>query len=149
MPARRKPTALKLLHGDFEKNPQRRPVNEPTPDLGEWDCPESLRGQARYEWRRVTKVLARIKVLTEADRSAIVQCATIWGEWYECNKIVEKEGAFLSGESQLYEHPASRKASRLHDQLLKLLIQFGLTPAARSRVQTTTQSEPVRMRRQR
>lgn len=145
----RKPTALKVLHGDFVKDPQRRNRKEPEVESGFPACPSTLSSEARREWKRVTQELASVKVLTGIDRAAIHHYADLWGRWREALLIVKKEGMIVSNENGQYEHPASKIASRLSDQIHKYLCQFGLTPASRSRIQVTEQTEPVRMRRKR
>jgi P27 family predicted phage terminase small subunit len=145
----RKPTALKILHGDFAKDPQRRNHNEPTPEVKPPAKPATLKGESLKEWKRVTVELESMKVLTECDRAAVQQYAELWGRWYEAMLIVRREGVILFSESGAYEHPASKIASRCCDQIHKYLCQFGLTPASRSRVNVTQQTAPIRMRRQR
>lgn len=145
----RKPTNLKILHGDFDKNPQRRNHAEPMPEQKTPPKPKHLHGESLSEWKRVTKELSSIKVLTEVDRAAVEQYAEVWGRWREAMEDCKRNGSVLHSESGAYENPASKIASRCADQIHKYLCQFGLTPASRSRVNVTQQTAPVRMRRQR
>lgn len=144
-----KPTVLKILHGDFKKNPQRRNTREPVVGSAIPACPKTLHGEARYEWKRITAELASIKVITKVDRAAIHEYCDLWASRRKCQKIVETDGQFYATETGLLEHPAAKAESRYADQIQRYLIQFGLTPAARARVNVTQPSEPQRMRRQR
>ena len=69
----RKPSALKVLHGDFDKNPQRQNHNEPTVEVKAPKCPAYITGESRKEWKRVTAELLSLRVLGEVDRSALEQ----------------------------------------------------------------------------
>lgn len=149
MPRPKKPTALKLLHGDFDKNPQRRNHLEPELEPAKPTCPAWLTGDARAEWKRVTEELFSMKILTAPDRAAVDAYCAIYGQWRDALRLVKKQGMVLESEHGSYENPASKIASRCADQIHKYLCQFGLTPASRSRVNVTQQTAPVRMRRTR
>ena len=149
MATNKKPTALKILHGDFAKNPQRRNRNEPTPEPAIPPCHDALHGEARDEWERVTKELAAIKVITDADRAAVHQYAETWGLRQECLEAIKKDGMFYTTEHGISEHPAAKAASRYGTEIRQYLQQFGLTPAARANVNVVKPAEPTRMRRQR
>lgn len=145
----RKPTALKLLHGDFDKNPQRRNAEEPQPKKSAPKCPAHLSDVAKDEWRRIVKELQSMDVVTQVDRSALEAYAVLYASWRDAIKTVSEEGAFLDSETGKYEHPASKAARQLASEMHKVLCQFGLTPASRSRVHVQKTTEEVRMRRTR
>jgi len=145
----RKPTALKILHGDFAKDPQRRNRAEPQVAAGIPDCPNWLTKDARQEWKRVTEELKSMNVVTPPDRAALEAYCIIHGRWREALRQIAREGLTLSSETGSYENPASKIAARCEDQIHRYLCQFGLTPASRSRVNVTQETAPARMRRQR
>ena len=145
----RKPTSLKILHGDFDKDPQRRNHAEPQLPPAIPKCPAWIKGEARNEWKRVSEELQSMKVLTLPDRAALEAYVTIYAQWREALRQVAREGMVLASEHGSYENPASKIVARCGDQIHKFLCQFGLTPAARSRVNVTQQTAPVRMRRTR
>lgn len=136
-----KPTSLKVLHGDFEKNPKRRNKREPTvKDKGPPKCPAHLCQVAKNEWKRVTKELASMKVLTSVDREALEQYCTTYASWRECLKHVRKYGVVLAkvdmmGNDIVYRNPADAAMATHTKTLHRLLCEFGLTPASRTRVQ--------------
>ena len=143
----RKPPALKILHGDFDKNPQRRNHAEPEMESKSPSCPAWITGEARKEWKRVCDELLQMKVVTEPDRAALEAYCKIYARWRKALLQVEREGMTLDSEHGMYEHPASKIASRCEDQIHRYLCQFGMTPASRSRVNVTQQTAPMRMRR--
>ena len=139
----RKPTALKILQGDFDKDPQRQNHNEPVTDSLSPDCPEYLLGDAREEWLRLSVELGGIKVLSTVDRSALEQYCQTYGYWRDCCRDIAKRGLFIHTPimdrggnqvaTQTVENPAANAARKYGDQIQRLLAQFGLTPAARTR----------------
>jgi P27 family predicted phage terminase small subunit len=145
----RKPTALKILHGDFAKDPQRRNHDEPQIESAEPDCAAWIVGEARAEWKRVTSELSSMKVVTPPDRAAIEAYCSIYARWRDALKAVKKSGLIIETEHGPRENPACKIAARCEDQIHKYLCQFGLTPAARSRVNVTQKTAPARMRRAR
>jgi P27 family predicted phage terminase small subunit len=149
MATKRKPTALKILHGDFKKNPQRRNLAEPVVESAIPACPKTLKGEARAEWKRVTKELDSIKVLTLIDRPSLMQYCEMWAQQKKCQAIVEKEGQFFTTEAGIVEHPAAKAERQCVIQIRQYLQQFGMTPAARASVNAVQKAEPTRMRRAR
>lgn len=147
----RKPTALKVLHGDFDKNPGRQNPNEAESDGAIPARPRWLTGEARKEWDRVTKELAALKVIDSGDRAALELYCITYMRWREALKIVKRkgEGLIIMTPKGLAEHPAARVARQCADQMHRMLAQFGLTPAARTRVHVKSNTPPNRMRRSR
>ena len=143
----RKPTALKLLHGDFAKNPKRQNHAEPQVESAIPDCPKWITGEARAEWKRVCSELASMKVVTLPDRAALEAYCKIRERWRAALNQIAREGMTLDSESGSYENPATKIAARCEADIHKYLCQFGLTPASRSRVNVTQQTAPARMRR--
>jgi phage terminase small subunit len=73
-----KPTALKILHGDDRKNPQRVNRNEPHPADAQVVPTDDLDVAARQVWDRVAPDLIRQGVLTAWDAEAFtVYCQTV------------------------------------------------------------------------
>jgi len=143
-----KPTALKILQGDFDKNPQRRNRDEPTPEAIVPPCPEWLKGNARREWTRVTKEMSDMNVMTMADRESVEQYCILYGQWRDMVRTVSRDGALVEGRGgDLVETAASKSSRALSAEILKYLVQFGLTPAARTRIHVQKATPPTRMRR--
>ena len=63
-----KPTAIKALEG----NPGKRELNknEPKPKKKAPACPKWLDDEAKKEWRRLSKQLEELGILTEVDMTA-------------------------------------------------------------------------------
>jgi P27 family predicted phage terminase small subunit len=127
------PTKLKLLRG----NPGRRPLNEdePAPAAGEIDAPDWLEGAAAQEWRRMAPVLHRLGLLTEIDGNALAAYCQAWARWREAEGQIKKFGMVIKGKGGFpVISPFVAIANRAMAQMRGFLVEFGMTPSARSRV---------------
>jgi P27 family predicted phage terminase small subunit len=139
----KKPTALKVLHGDFDKDPQRRPKAEPKPDLAAPKPPAHLSVIARHEWRRICKEVGAMNALTLGERGSLEQYCDAYSSWREAIVTLRNEGQYgtNSKTGASYEHAAG-KAHRAYSMIChKLLCEFGLTPSSRSRLVISEETE--------
>lgn len=134
MPGRRpKPTALKIAEG----NPGRRPLNLNEPQFrGLPKCPAHLDKNAKAEWRRISKELAAIGLLAAVDRAALAAYCQCWSRWIDAEESIKKFGTVIKSPKSGYpvQNPYVGIANTALDQMRKFLIEFGLTPASRSRI---------------
>lgn len=130
----RKPTSLKVLHGDFEKNPQRKTKNEPTPEVKTPKCPAHLPTLAKNEWKRICSELVELGVLSLAERASLEQYCRAYAEWREAGKSLEQNGRFYVEDGTTKENPAGKAMRSWAGICHKLLCEFGLTPSSRSRL---------------
>lgn len=143
---RPKPTALKVLQG----NPGKRPLNkgEPKPTPKAPGCPTWLSLEGKAEWRRVVPELDRIGMLTRVDRAALAVYCSEWAKYVEAQRKVQEDGLVLlkhervatgdGGELIIYvmptKNPAVLIARDTAIQVRALAVEFGLTPAARAKI---------------
>ena len=78
-------------------------------------------------------------VLTLADRKALELLVSAYAEWRDCRDTVRLEGAFFdshtaAGSPTIKAHPAVAAAADAWRRVRSMLVEFGLTPAARSKV---------------
>ena len=135
-----KPTAIKELEG----NPGKRALNkkEPKPESAIPTCPNHLKGVASQEWRRVTRELYALGVLTRVDRAALAAYCTAYKDYVQAENKLKKEGAvIISDKGGLYQNPWMAIKKRSMDQMVKFASEFGMTPSSRSRVQVDIPSE--------
>lgn len=128
-----KPTALKKLQG----NPGHRPLpsGEPTPPPGVPSCPAHIQGEARKEWRRLTRELKSLNMLTRVDRAALAAFCQAWGHWVEALKRLENQDAVIVGVGgSPVINPNMTLAQAAVTQLLKIGAEFGFTPSSRARI---------------
>src|SRR5512138_3920234 len=99
-----KPTALKELEG----NPGKRKLNykEPKPEVVIPSCPNHLKGVARQEWNRITKELAKLKLITVVDRAALAAYCTAYKDYVRAENKLKTEGEVIfSIQGSAYQNP--------------------------------------------
>jgi P27 family predicted phage terminase small subunit len=131
------PTQLKILRG----NPGRRPLNdqEPQPATADVAPPDWLHGDAAAEWARLAPMLKRLGLLTEIDGRALASYCQTWARWREAETKIEEFGMVIKGRGGYpIISPFVAVANRAMGQMKAFLIEFGMTPSARSRVHATS-----------
>lgn len=149
---RPKPTALKISQG----NPGKRRLNElePTPEPGEGVPPKMLSRRARGIWKLMAPMLVKLKVLTEADHPALAFMCLQSAQAEEIALAIAKQGLFVKGVLRdstgkaIGEIPVINPAFRVQSQAIKevrgWLLEFGLTPASRSKVTKVVQPSTLK-----
>jgi len=164
-----KPNALKLLQGSRLANSN---AAEPTPAELAPPCPPYILAdlEAAAEWERLTPILLRMRVLTEADATVLASLCLTHSHLLRnleamrvlnglatappadeaadaavtvalgiAGMVVETKTGYLAA-NQIYLN-----VTAAIDLELKLCRELGLTPSARTRIQTTgaTKQAPV------
>ncbi len=94
-----KPTKLKLLQGNAGHRPIKK--NEPKPQNIMPKCPPFLDSVAKKEWRRFSKVLHNLGLLTEVDGTAFASYCQLYSLLVKIRqdmKIQEEEIAMVRAE---------------------------------------------------
>lgn len=131
-----RPTKLKLLDG----NPGHQKLNkhEPQPG-GVATCPTWLDLEAKREWRRISKELRRLGLLTSVDRAALAAYCDCYATWRLNRQVLSEEGFTTTIETKgggLYsqQRPEVAIVQKSLQLMKSYLVEFGLTPAARARI---------------
>lgn len=135
-----KPTAVKERSGALRKNPQRRNEYEPRPTLGAPRKPSMVAADpiASNEWDSLCEWLDDMGILAKADRSLMIHYVTTYSEWRKYFVIVRDYGVSVpTATGGVTTSPETHQYNKLSDRLLKLLVELGLTPSARSRLKAT------------
>ena len=132
------PTELKLVRG----NPGKRAINkkEPKPARRIPSAPAHLTSEAQVAWGRLTVLLDRMGVLTEADGFALERLCDCYAEILALREVIDLQGrtyetTSTQGELVLKANPAVAMLADVDRRFKSYLVEFGLTPAARSKVQ--------------
>lgn len=145
------PTALKLLRG----NPGKRRLNElePRPEAAVPRCPAFLDGEARKEWRRLSRRLAGLGLLTEIDRGQLAAYCEAWGRYVDAVERVRKTGLIIhvGGERDKetgnvsggfwQQSPFVGVLNKALEQLRTMAAEFGMTPSSRTRIHAAPKPE--------
>lgn len=74
-------------------------------------------------------------LLTKADRSALAAYCQSWARWVAAEQKLAKEGEVLETDKGYhYVNPWAGIANKALDNVRQFAIHFGLTPAARGRI---------------
>ena len=139
MPANIVPTALKILRG----NPGCRPLNqnEPKPDAGA-EMPDGLSPAAQKHWVKISDQLERCGLLTQVDAAALELYCEAYARWKDALAKIDRDGMVVpSPKGYPLISPYLSIANRAHEQMVVLLKEFGMTPAARSKVTVASPKE--------
>ena len=95
------PTALKLLEG----NPGKRKINdrEPMPDKKAPTCPKWLEPEAKKEWRRLSKKMELMGILTEVDMAAFAGYCQAYARWKEAEEFITQHGTIVKTPSGYWQ----------------------------------------------
>ena len=134
---RPKPTVLKLVEG----NPGKRAINkkEPKPKRVIPSCPAHMSDAGKVAWGRLSVLLDRMGVLTEADSAALERLCDCYSDILICRESLVADGwtyktQDAQGNKLIKGNPAATQLRAADAQFKSYLIEFGLTPAARSKV---------------
>ncbi len=142
---RPKPTAVRKLQG----NPGKRPLNQdkPTPQPGEPPMPAGLSLAAQKEWRTIVAELLTLNVLSIVDGKALAAYCHNFSRWMEAEAEIALHGLIVEepvtkgqGEAAVIvgykykRNPAVTISNDAQKLMKSFLIEFGLTPASRSRL---------------
>ena len=128
-----KPTALKI----FEGNPGNRPLpdDEPKPEVRDLQMPKWLDDEGQSFWNEYAPMLAKMGVLTEADRTALTLAAQAWSDWKHATDELKSHGATIPARHcGVMMNPHIRIRANAEDRLKHWMTEFGLSPVARTRV---------------
>jgi len=138
-----KPTAIRRLEG----NPGHHPFNdrEPRALTGEPQIPKHLDAVARREWRRLVPLLQAVRVLSETDEIALGTLCLTYSRLIQAQKLLAADSLLVKVGKRGHLQPSAALSivRRESEQLLKLLAHFGMTPATRSRIETTGPADEV------
>lgn len=147
------PAKVHFLNGNASKKPLANLLDEFSPDVELAKLPAWIRGEAKAEYNRIGEELVRYGLVSLLDRGALVMMATEWARWaWADKKIAELNAADENGEAGLVAaSPNGYKGMSVYLQIqraaqssyMKLANEFGLTAAARTRVQPSSAQLPL------
>jgi P27 family predicted phage terminase small subunit len=141
-----KPTKLKLVQDTLRRD--RGATNEAQPEIAIPEVPEHLSDEAKVEWGRVSHELADLGLLTRIDRAALAAYCQSWARWKESEEKLRETGLVVTtkarfdaagnqiGGGNIIENPFYKITCNEREFMKKFMIEFGMTPASRSRINT-------------
>ena len=140
----KKPTHLRAVQGF----PDHRPVNkkEPMPEAGFKPAPDYFSDEAKSWYNDLVRDLQRMGVMTVVDSRAAELLISAYAEYRELTELIERDGytywaKSATGDQLLKGNPAVNQRASAWNRVRGMLQEFGLTPAARSKVESNTPSD--------
>jgi P27 family predicted phage terminase small subunit len=129
-------------------------------------CPARLSKEEKSAWKQLVAMLKENDILTVADGNAMARYCVMWCEWWRCDAHVKKYGISFPLKRVIdrgkptertevigfQPFPELTQRNKLSTDLSRLETEFGLTPAARGRIQVdphTLKAPAVRKRERR
>jgi len=129
------PTQLKIIRGTDQ--PCRVKKNEPKPNDNRIYMPFKLSPAASKQWTKIVKELKEAKLLTNIDTQALGMYCEAYATWMNAQKMIQTHGVVVKSKNGFpVQSPFFHVANKSFDQMKGLLIEFGMTPSARTRVST-------------
>jgi P27 family predicted phage terminase small subunit len=91
------------------------------------------------EWNRIVPELERLQLLSKIDRTALAQYCYWFSVWITATKRIKRQGSYREGsvKGTLVISPWVKVAERASVLMHKFMVEFGLTPSARTRISVT------------
>lgn len=138
------PTHLRLVRG----NPSKRPINdkEPKPAKGVPSTPKHFSKQEKYWFKRMAEELNHIGVITTLDGMALELMIGAYVEWRHHRDVIAEVGESYqtttsTGDIIIRAHPQVAMRDRAFNNIHKMMSEFGITPASRSKVSSDKPAE--------
>lgn len=143
----RKPTALHVLNGNPSNLKIEDRLNaEPQYTKIAPDCPEWLDQYAREEWDRLSPELERLELLTQADLAAFAGYCESFSDFRKASEELQSlgPGGWIQETESGYkqQHPLMGIKNTAKEKMKAFLVEFGFTPASRSRVNIKAPEKP-------
>jgi P27 family predicted phage terminase small subunit len=105
-----------------------------------------LTARERRKWLELTGMLKEAGVMTVADVDALLAYVQIYWLWRDALDKIKVEGLMVPDEKTgfMVVHPMHRIRRDAQADLVKLMIEFGLTPASRSRVVSSKENQSLK-----
>lgn len=133
---RPKPAAIHQLNGNprhFSQAELNGSAN-PLPELIDPEMPKGMSKAARREWKNIVPMLRKLRVLSNVDGKALAGYCESYALWECARNQYLKEGITFLSEHGPKKHPAVGVANDALKSMKTFLIEFGLTPASRTRL---------------
>lgn len=139
---KRKATAVKKLAG----NPGKRKLNEfePEPELVLPPAPVELAEIGRAKWDEMTLLLYNQGVMTEMDQEILRIFCEEFEMYVDATKNMKAFGGPVvktEGGNPI-QNPYLSVANKCKERMIKILLEFGMSPASRSRVTSAPRAKP-------
>ena len=122
-----------MLEARGSRRAKYRP-REPKPSSKEPVCPSYFPPVARAEWKRIVPLLREMKILSTCDRVALENYCMAYSRFRQAQAVIADKGLTFEGMHGPKKRPEVTIAEKCQEIMKVFCQEFGLTPAARARV---------------
>jgi len=127
------PRNLRLVRGT--DRPDRMNENEPIAAVTTPDAPDYLSPEEALIFTDTAAKLARMRVMTEYDVDALAMYSVNFVRWKEATARLRDMGLMVRSPNDFpMQNPYLSVANGAQKECLRILVEFGLTPSSRTRV---------------
>ena len=127
------PIPLRILKG----NTQRRPI----PNIIKTDtaipfCPQWLNPVAKTEWKRASKLLLKMKILSAIDMVAFAGYCENYAVLVQCGNYIKKKGGYAKyfEDKNSQNQPHFTAMNKAWQNIKAFCAEFGMSPSSRGRI---------------
>lgn len=136
-----KPVELRVIEG----NREHRPIPQIPKPRAKWiPAPRWLSKNAKKEWRRISRELYTLGLLTIIDRVALEAYCQCYAKWKEAEEKAEL-AVFKTESGYVGPNPFINIALKYAKELRAFLMEFGMTPSSRTRLSIDEGAEEDQM----
>jgi P27 family predicted phage terminase small subunit len=139
-----KPTTLKVIEGNRSKTVIRPDAIRPKSRASVLSPPSHLSGPAKAEWKRLSKGMSQLGLLSDLDRGAFAAYCQAYGRWKQAEDALDNlrrkddsgMGAMLvtTKAGNTIQNPLVGIANKAMGDMVRYAAEFGFTPSARARI---------------
>jgi P27 family predicted phage terminase small subunit len=145
-----KPTNIHVLEGGKQKTHRNLNDKEPKPDAKIPKCPKHLDKEARAEWKRMARELEPLGLLSNLDKAVFASYCQAFSTWAQATKKVHEQGlVFKAPNGMPMMNPYLPIVNKANEQMLKALIELGMSPSSRSRIKVEAPAKPQENKKER
>jgi P27 family predicted phage terminase small subunit len=134
------PTSIKLLKGTRR---DRLPTAEPRPRSARPKCPGHLDAVAKAEWKRRVEEFDESRVLTKNDSALLALYCQAFSRYRKAQDDIEEYGLLIETDQGSWKaNPAVQIQATAEAFMSRVLIEFGGSPSARTRVKAAEADGP-------
>lgn len=130
---KRIPTKIHILQGGKSKTHRDLNDSEPMPPEKIPRCPKHLDKEARKEWRRASKLLQDVGLLTDLDMAVLAGYCDAYSQWAQATVEVQTKGMiYKKADGSPGLNPFLRVAREAYDRMMKAAVLIGMSPSSRA-----------------
>jgi P27 family predicted phage terminase small subunit len=127
----RKPLPSNVVRLRGNPGKRRRNDAEPRPESRVPPCPACLGDEARKEWKRLSKELAELGLLTGLDRGLLAAYCQAHALWVEAVSSIGRYGTMIKSPNGF---PMQSPYVAVANKQVDIAAEFGMTPSSRTRI---------------